>query len=183
MKTMRIYLVLIAIFWSTQIISQSIERIEPPNWWTGMHNPELQLLLYGRDISGLEPVVKYPGVDVKKVTTTANPNYLFVYLNIKKYTKPGVFDIELTDAEGKKVLDFEYELREREPGSAERMGFDPSDVLYLITPDRFANGTPANDDIRGMKEFASRDDIMGRHGGDIKGIVENLDYLKEMGFT
>jgi glycosidase len=63
------------------------------------------------------------------------------------------------------------------------MGFDPSDVLYLITPDRFANGNPGNDDIRGMKEFANRDDIMGRHGGDIKGIAESLDYLKEMGFT
>ena len=175
---MRELLMLLLMLWSTQVISQSIERIEPPNWWVGMHNPELQILIYGEDIGSLVPEIVHPGVSLIKATNTENPNYLFLYLKIDKNAEAGTFKIRLDDDGGKEELIFDYKLMERESGSAERKGFDASDVMYLITPDRFANGNPGNDDIRGMKELANRNDIMGRHGGDIKGIAESLDYLK-----
>lgn len=159
-----------------------LKRVEPLHWWTGMENPELQLMLYGDDIGALTPSVNYQGVKIKRIQKVKNDNYLFVYLNISEETQPGKFDIKLSK-DGQQELSYEYELKEREKNSASRQGFNSSDVIYLITPDRFANGNPKNDEIKGYADGLDREDDYGRHGGDIQGIIDHLDYIDEMGFT
>ncbi|MCG8323446.1 MAG: glycoside hydrolase family 13 protein [Cytophagales bacterium] len=161
---------------------EKLERVEPSFWWTGMRNPSLQLLVYGENISETKPSLQYEGVRIEKVVEVENPNYLFVYLDITANTKPGSFSIHFR--KGKKdYATFNYELRARRPGSAERTGFTPADVMYLITPDRFVNGDPGNDNMEGYKEKANRANKGGRHGGDIEGIIDNLDYIHDLGFT
>lgn len=159
-----------------------IERVEPPNWWVGMKNPRVQLLLHGDAIGDLNPSTAYPGVEIEQVIKVPSPNYLFVNLLLKEGVKPGKVRFDFTK-DGKKVCSVQWELWQREPGAAERKGFDNSDVLYLITPDRFANGDPTNDDVPGMRERSNRAFKGGRHGGDIEGIRQHLDYISDMGFT
>ena len=159
-----------------------IERIEPPFWWTGMKEPTLQLMVHGKDIAGYDVNIEYEGISLESVERTDNKNYLFINLNIDAPAKPGIFKIAFRkDNEDKLVR--EYQLHDRKPGSAERKGFDNSDVMYLIMPDRFANGDTSNDEVEGMKEGYNRRKRYGRHGGDLKGISDHLDYLHDMGFT
>ncbi len=158
-----------------------IDRIEPPNWWAGMVDPKLQLLLHGEAIGHLRVEINYPGVIVQQITRTSNDNYLFLDLDIGA-ARAGTFTIQLKDQE-KTILQKEYTLQERSSDPKDRKSFDQSDVLYLITPDRFANGDPKNDDLPGMKEKANRSFKGGRHGGDIEGIRQNLDYIHDLGFT
>lgn len=159
-----------------------IQRVEPPNWWVGMNNPELQLLVYGEDITSWAPAIDYAGVSIASTVRTTNSNYIFIYLNIAPDTKPGTFDIEFKK-DGKIMEKYAYSLWSREAGSAMREGFNTSDVMYLITPDRFVNGDPGNDNVEGMLEKANRSFEGGRHGGDIEGISKSLDYIGDMGFT
>lgn len=161
---------------------QKPERVEPMFWWAGMKSPELQLMIYGRDISATGISVNYPGVELVAVTKVHNPNYLFVDLKLAGNVQPGKFDIQFT-SQNKVVSTYQYELKAREKGSANRTGFNSSDVIYLITPDRFINGNPDNDQVAGMKELPNRSNKDGRHGGDIRGIINSLDYLQKMGFT
>lgn len=159
----------------------NLERVEPMFWWAGMKNPRLQLLVYGEEIGTARVTVDYPGVTLKSVSQVENPNYLFVDLDIEG-ALPGQFPIRFIK-NGVAVAEYSYELKEREAGSANRKGFGPADALYLIMPDRFANGNPGNDYIEGMKEKSNRSFKGGRHGGDIQGLVDNLDYIADMGFT
>ncbi|MBN2817449.1 MAG: cyclomaltodextrinase N-terminal domain-containing protein [Bacteroidales bacterium] len=161
---------------------EKIERVEPSFWWTGMKNQTLQIMVYGENISELKPEINYPGVKLEKTVMVKSPNYLFIYLTISKEVKPGPFDLVFT-RNNKTVIAHTYHLYPRENGSAERTSYDPSDVMILITPDRFANGDPSNDNIKGFYEKVNRADSNGRHGGDIKGIIDHLDYLHDMGFT
>ncbi|TKG93491.1 alpha-amlyase [Puteibacter caeruleilacunae] len=158
-----------------------INRVEPPNWWVGMNNNSLELMVYGDEISSYDVAVEYPGVSVEKVTKVESPNYLFINLIINKNTKPGDFPIVFT--KGRKSLTHKYTLKARETGSAERTSFDNSDVIYLLMPDRFANGDTANDSTNDTAEKADRTNQGGRHGGDIQGIIDRLDYLNNMGVT
>ena len=164
--------------------AQSDLRVEPPFWWRDMVNKELQLMIYGQDIASAELDIAGPGagaITIRAVHQLANPNYVFVDLTVAEGTDATSFDINLTGAEGTST--YTYQLLQREPGSAEREGFGTKDVMYLITPDRFANGDPSNDEVAGMREGYNREQDFGRHGGDIEGIRQNLDYIKEMGFT
>lgn len=163
-------------------VNAQIDHVEPPFWWTGMKNPNLQLMVHGKNISITKVVFDYEGVELKSVTSIENPNFLFIDLQLSPGVKSGKFDI-FFKKDGKTVESFTYELKKRQPGSAEREGFKNSDVMYLIMPDRFANGDPFNDSIEGMKEGYNRKDPLGRHGGDIKGIIDHLDYITSMGFT
>ncbi|AKD04556.1 glycoside hydrolase family 13 protein [Pontibacter korlensis] len=156
-------------------------RVEPSFWWTGMKDSNLQLMLHGNNISTMQPVFNYAGVEVKDVVKVNSPNYLFLNLNISG-AKPGKFNIQLKQG-NKTVHRYSYELKQRAAGSANRQGFTSSDVMYLITPDRFANGNPKNDSVKDMADKLNRNDRSGRHGGDIAGIIQNLDYIKDMGFT
>ena len=158
-----------------------IQRVEPPNWWTGFRETGLQLMVYGNQISMYQPSVDYPGVTVERFEKGDSPDYLFVYLDIAPETAPGTFEIAFS---GKGLtLTHSFELKPKNPDPAWARGFDASDAIYLITPDRFANGDPGNDDVEGMGDPADRGDPNGRHGGDIQGITDSLDYIKGLGFT
>lgn len=159
-----------------------IERLEPASWWVGMQSPKLQLMVYGEDISSYAVKINHLGVEVESLETTDNPNYLFVNLIIGQTAEVGNFNIEFY-ANGKEALLFTYQLKQRVPGSAARKGFSSKDVIYLITPDRFANGDTSNDSIATLKEVNNRSQKGGRHGGDIQGIIDHLDYIEDMGFT
>ncbi len=160
-----------------------MERVEPPFWWVGMNNPELQIMLQADDISQFNVEIDYPGISLSRVEKVPNPNFLFVYLNISSDSKPGVLPIVLKNTKGKIQAEIQYELKKRDKQGAEYQGFSQEDVMYLITPDRFVNGDPSNDDMPGMLEKANRNDKNGRHGGDIAGIDKALPYIKDMGFT
>ncbi|MCB0571286.1 MAG: cyclomaltodextrinase N-terminal domain-containing protein, partial [Phaeodactylibacter sp.] len=159
-----------------------ISRIEPPNWWVGMKNPALQLMVHGNAISALHPSIDYPGVRIERVIQVENPNYLFINLLIEPQARPGKLEMAFSH-DGRVVERHSYELRARAPGAAEIEGFTNADAMYLITPDRFANGDPDNDLVAGMREKPNRQNPGGRHGGDIKGMINSLDYIAGMGFT
>lgn len=173
-------LLALALFLNT--FSQKLERVEPLFWWSGMKTQELQLMVYGEKISETNVKLDYPGVEIVSVSKVQSPNYLFIDLRLAENVQPGMFHIRFT-TENEVVSRYEYELKAREDGSANRQGFNGSDVIYLITPDRFVNGNPENDWVEGMKEKPDRNDKDGRHGGDIRGIINSLDYLQAMGFT
>jgi len=158
-----------------------IERVEPEFWWTGFQETELQILVYGEDIGSSRASLSYPGVDLKQVISVENPNYLFLYLDVTDQAEPGTFTITFT--KGDTRLTHEYTLLEREYSSTRHQGFDSSDVIYLLMPDRFANGDPSNDEIPGMIEGVDLDEPYARKGGDIKGISDNLEYIKDLGMT
>lgn len=159
-----------------------VERVEPPCWWTDMNSQELQVMVYGDNLADLTPSISYDGVSVERVISVENRNYIFIDLTIDPETEPGTFLIEMK--RGKKVVgSYSYQLLQRDENSASREGFNNSDVMYLITPDRFVNGDPSNDAVESLKEGYDRELKGGRHGGDIAGIESSLDYLKDMGFT
>ncbi|MDA3854178.1 MAG: glycoside hydrolase family 13 protein [Bacteroidales bacterium] len=160
----------------------NLERVEPAFWWAGMQNAELQLLVHGENISSTDVLIDYPGVVLERVIKVENPNYLFLNLKLDNSAEVGTFNIDFT-RKGNVKHNFEYELRQREPNSRMREGFNTTDVMYLVTPDRFANGNLDNDEIEGMREGKNREFRGGRHGGDIAGLLNSLDYIKEMGFT
>ncbi len=161
---------------------QDLEHVEPPFWWAGMTSPELQLMLHGKDIGSLDPQINYEGVLIKQVTKLENPNYLVIDLVLSEGVEAGSFEIVLKSGKKTKAT-YTYQLLEREGGSRDRQGFNTSDVVYLITPDRYANGDPSNDENPSLKEKVNREHPGGRHGGDIKGISDHLDYIKSLGFT
>ncbi|KAF0237576.1 MAG: alpha amylase catalytic [Prolixibacteraceae bacterium] len=178
----KFWIAVIAFMFSLNSFSQKPERVEPMFWWAGMKSPGLQLMIYGEKISAADVSLKYQGVELVSVTKVQSPNYLFIDLKLDENVKPGKFDIQFTSG-NKVVATYPYELKARENGSANRAGFNNSDVIYLITPDRFVNGNPNNDWVEGMREKPDRNNKDGRHGGDIRGIINSLDYLQKMGFT
>ncbi len=162
--------------------AKSPEKLEPPFWWVGMKNPKLQLLVYAEKVAATTPVINYPGVELLKVNKVENRNYLFLDLNISEKAQAGKFKIQFNKS-GKTVYEYNYELLNRSPNSSQRQGFSSADVIYLLFPDRFANGDTVNDSMKNMLEKACRSNPNGRHGGDIKGISEHLNYIKDLGFT
>ncbi|PKG53299.1 glycoside hydrolase family 13 protein [Olleya sp. 1-3] len=164
-------------------VKNDIERIEPPNWWVGFKNKQLQLLVKHPNISEAKASIKYPGVSIDKAHKADSPNYLFLGLSIAEHAKAGQFNIYFDFKNGTQLVQT-YQLKDRESEAADIQGFDSSDAIYLITPDRFANGDTSNDiDVNLNEKTINRADDYGRHGGDIKGIINHLDYIQEMGFT
>ncbi len=161
----------------------TIERVEPPFWWKGMRNPELQIMIYGENIAELIPEIEYDGIAIEKTVLVENRNYLFIYLDIEQGVTPGEFTIQFKNDENHVIDSIDYRLLPRERDAALRKGYDNSDVMYLITPDRFANGDTRNDNIDRMPDKVDRSDKWGRHGGDIRGIINSLDYIADLGFT
>lgn len=160
-----------------------IDRVEPPNWWVGFEESNLQLLVYGENIGKATPVINYDGVTIEKVNQAKSPNYLFIDLNISENTEQGTFDLILEMPDGKKET-YDYELKQRTRPAEDYIGFNNTDAVYLITPDRFANGDESNDIDESLNEKTiDREDDYARHGGDIRGIIDHLDYIDEMGFT
>jgi neopullulanase len=175
-------------FFTLALLSQvsfaqsTLQHIDPPFWWVGMDMPELQIMLHGENISQFETQIDYEGVTVQSIEKVESSNYLVLNLLIADDAKAGTFNIKLKD--GKKTkINHAYELKERSTSTNRNQGFDSSDVIYLLMPDRFANGNPDNDSVAGMLEKADRSNPNGRHGGDIKGVSDHLDYIKELGMT
>ena len=160
----------------------TIDHLEPANWWVGMKHDRVELMVHGDGIGATAPRLQRAGVRIVDVQKAENPNYLFVTVEIAPDAKPGGFDIEFTEG-GKVVAKRAWRLDAREPGSAQRRGFDNRDAVYLITPDRFANAVPGNDNAPGLPDPANRTEPFGRHGGDIAGIRKHLDYIAGLGFT
>jgi len=163
--------------------SPDFHHVEPPFWWIGMKNSSVQILFHNKDkdISAWQPELKYEGVTIKDVKRVENPHYVFVTIDVGPSAKAG--SIPFVFKAGKNMVTYSYSLRPKSPEVNRIRGFNSSDVIYLIMPDRFANGDPSNDSIPGMFEGVHRDKGFSRHGGDLKGISDHLDYIKDLGFT
>lgn len=161
-------------------VKDALERIEPMNWWVGFKDQSLQLLVKGEHIARRTVKVSYPNVKLLNVQKVDNPNYLFVNLQIFSSAKSGTFPIVFSET-GKKDIVYPYELKKRTHRTA---GVTNKDFIYLIMPDRFANGDLNNDQIEGMKDkHFNRDSMYYRHGGDLQGIINKLPYLQDLGVT
>lgn len=159
-----------------------IERLEPPHWWLGFKDPRLELLVHGPGVADLTPKIAYPGVAIEKVTPAPNRNYLFIALRLGGKARPGQFEIAFMH-NGRRVASRDFALHEKNPSPNHARGFSGADAIYLITPDRFANGDPGNDDLPDGQDRTDRSELFGRHGGDLQGIEKHLDYIGDMGFT
>lgn len=179
----KILLIILILVQSFSLFSQiTFQRIEPPFWWAGMQDSSLQLMVYGKDLAETKVIANYPGIILRKTIKLENPNYLVLDLEISKNAKPGIIPL-VFEYQREIVFSIDYELKAREKGSQDRKGFGKDDVVYLLMPDRFSNGDKSNDSVPGMLEAARPFDPNGRHGGDIKGISDKLDYLADLGVT
>ena len=181
MKQIIITIVLCLTFNLPWVSALNVQKTEPAFWWFGMQNTELQILLYGNDISTDNVSLSASDIRIKEIVRLENPNYLLLYLALTE-TAPQQFDIILKKNGEQAVIP--YQIKDRKDSPAGAQGFDASDVLYLIMPDRFANGNPNNDRVSGMLENkVDRSDPFARHGGDIQGIENHLDYFTDLGVT
>ena len=160
-------------------LSAQVSKVEPPMWWSGMHNTNVMVTLYGENLA--DYAVASNDLTITDVVRLENKNYLFVYLDFAA-AKPGTYQLVLEHSQ-KESIQIPYELMERREGSALRKGYDSSDFIYLIMPDRFANGDPTNDSHPDLHEQSNRKDPWGRHGGDLQGIIDHLDYIAQLGVT
>lgn len=168
-------------FITLTLFAQNNVDIYPTNWWVNMKNPNVQLMLHGKEI-GKQPdfIINYPGVTVKKVHKASNPNYVFLDLTIAESTQPGTLKIKSR----KKELNFQLKPRRAGNGITFAQGVTSHDLMYLIMPDRFSNGDETNDRVPGMRDQSlNRDSIYHRHGGDLNGVQNHLDYLQSLGVT
>ena len=176
---MKLQFLSILIWINLAVFSQKIERIEPPFWYANMYNTELQILCYGKNISKYDVnLSKGALINIRK---TENPNYLFILMDTKGLSD-GFFNINFS-FNNTITFSQKYELKKRKENSRFRKGFDASDVIYLLMPDRFSNGNINNDTTPDTVEKEQRHLKGGRHGGDIEGIINHIDYLKELGVT
>ncbi|MCD2257815.1 glycoside hydrolase family 13 protein [Psychroserpens luteolus] len=170
---------------SPELIDKNdIERIEPPNWWIGFENDKLQLLVKHNNIAEYTPSISYKGVSIEKVNKGDNSNnYLFIDLLISETASAGTFNIKFKNGSGDELI-HTYQLKNRLKPAEDFIGFDSSDAVFLITPDRFSNGDPSNDIVEGLKQTSiDRTDGYARHGGDLRGIINNIDYIHDLGYT
>lgn len=156
-----------------------IKRIHPTNWWVGMKNPSLQLLVYGKNISTAKVSLAYPGVRIKKTSKVENPNYLMVDLEISKAAKPGTMRLVFSNGNFKNTQNYTLGVKRHKPAV-----INSADFIYLLMPDRFANGDESNDKFSDMLDTQADKNVPYlRHGGDFQGIINHLDYLQELGVT
>ena len=181
--TLSLLLMSIITMSAAKVKKPSIERIDPAFWYVGMKNPSLQLMLSGPGIASVSEVTTdYPGVRIDSVVRLDSPNYLFLYINVRE-AKAGTMTLKWKEEKGK-WKEVAYELRQREMAGEERRGFDISDVLYLVMPDRFAQGLDHSRPIAGMNSYREdRSQPSLRHGGDMEGIRQHLDYFTDLGVT
>ena len=160
-----------------------IDRIEPTDWFVGMKNPTVQLMVYGQGIRDVKDVTTdYPGVKIDSLVRLDSPNYLLVYMNLKD-AQPGTMTLNFKNEKGK-VNSEKFQLKAREKKGEDRLGFTNADVLYMLMPDRFAQGANHPKQIKGMCTYVEdRSKPSLRHGGDLNGIREHMDYFKELGVT
>jgi glycosidase len=179
-------LFVLCIITSLQCFAVDFYGVYPSNWWVGMKYNKVQLMMHGDNIGRFAKLsVKYPGVTITKISKTENTNYLFADISISPQAKPGHFRIVLSGGGlPEQVVDYELKTRSKENGKSRAQGITSKDFIYLMIPDRFANGDPSNDIIPGYRDPASdKKDIFSRHGGDFKGVIDHLDYFNQLGVT
>ena len=160
---------------------EQIQHVEPPSWWTGMSLP-LQLMVNGPDISTYDVSIKDGnGIKITSINKAESPNYIFIDIDIPQNAKPGTY--QLIFSKDGKSFEYPYEIAARRPGSSQRESFTTADLIYLIMPDRFANGDKNNDSTEDTTEKVNRNSLGGRHGGDLQGIIDHLDYIADLGAT
>ncbi len=181
-KTRRVLLLASMLLCVTLMHAQvKINRIDPTDWYVGMKNPSLQLMVYGKGIRTADVTTNYAGVHVDSLVRLDSPDYLLVYLNLEG-AQPGEMKLTFKNGKGKSTV--KYLLKQREMAGEKRMGFTNADVLYMLMPDRFASGSAKNDQIKGMNAYRNdRSQPSLRHGGDLEGIRRHLDYFNELGVT
>ena len=157
-------------------------RVDPASWFIGFKNPTVELMIHDRDIHDHQVIISHKGLTIKKIDRAENRNYLFVTLNIAPTTAVGNIKINLIKGSDKRTINWRLDRLNTEGGI--NQGVSTKDFMYLIMPDRFANGDPSNDDVAEMNQRGiDRRKMFFRHGGDLKGIANNLDYLKDLGVT
>jgi glycosidase len=166
---------------SIAIQAQDLHKIEPESWWVGMQMNTVEFMVYGKDISEL--IAESKTLEVQKSVGLESPNYLFVTAKIPADARIGDHTFVFRNTKGKKIGRLMVHIGAREEGSAARKGFSSADFIYLLTPDRFRNGDPRNDYVKGMLEGPNRELKGGRHGGDLAGVIESLDYFKHLGVS
>ncbi|MBR1883197.1 MAG: glycoside hydrolase family 13 protein [Muribaculaceae bacterium] len=177
------FLVLMAAMAMMAQASVKVDRIEPTHWYVGLDKavPSVQLMVYGEGIREADVSTSYAGVAIDSMVRLDSPNYLLIYLNTQA-AQPGIMELKFQQGRQKKVV--RYELKAREMSGDKRVGFTNADVLYMLMPDRFADGNPANNQIAGMQPYRNdRSKPSLRHGGDIAGIRQHLSYFNELGVT
>ena len=177
---MKNFFLILLVLCTGSVIGQTIniERIDPPFWWAGMKDTKLQLMLKGDSLTGSEVKVKGNTVTIAGTSSLESPNYLIIDLDLSNAVAG---DLTFTLRQGKRKAKFTYALKVRK--ESRKSAINASDVLYLVMPDRFSNGDPSNDTVEGMLEAGNRDLLGGKHGGDIKGIIDHLDYIEDLGVT
>lgn len=177
-----ISLLLLLLLLTSSISAIEISRIEPPSWWVGMKNTSLQIMLYGKELKGGRVTTKEKGIRIISVTYGDSDNYIFVEAEILPRLKPGEYSFTVTKDNASTEFKYIFE-KKGNGGKLTGKGFGPQDMVYLLMPDRFSNGDLSNDSHPDAIERAAYDKPYGRHGGDIKGIINSLDYLKNLGVT
>ena len=161
--------------------ANKINRIEPTNWFVGMKNPQVQLMVYGKNIRSAEVSIDYPGVRIDSLVRLDSPNYLLVYMNVKD-AKAGTMQLKFAGRGVKQTVP--YTLNNRKMSGEKRQGFTNADVLYMLMPDRFASSGADHSNIKGLDPYIfNRKEPSMRHGGDLNGIRQHLDYFKDLGVT
>lgn len=181
-KTFLITILLAFCYLPDKLEAQEVKRVEPPFWWTDMKNTNLQLMVYGEDIGNAHVELDNEYVKIRKIHPADNPNYLFIDLTIESAAPAGQLDLKF-NWQGKQTTTYPYQIKERRKNVWAYNGLTQNDVIYLITPDRFVNGNPENDEDPKMAEGINRDFKGGRHGGDIEGVINKLDYMQDLGVT
>lgn len=176
---------LLVIFSVTCALAQGSDHCYPTCWWVNMKWNKVQIMIHGNGIgNGNAYTIKYPGVILNKVHTVENKNYVFLDITISPAAKPGIFEIRFKQNGSEKNIPYELKARRKGNGTAFAQGVTSADFIYLIMPDRFSNGDTTNDRIPGMRDQSlDRDTVYARHGGDLKGIENHLNYLKNLGVT
>ena len=182
-KSRIIFLLLILIFLTSLTFSQNLEvnKIEPPNWWVGMKWDTVQLMVYGKNLNDISARFANNKIKVLKVHNAHSKDYSFIDVKIPADLKGGNYKLILSKGNYKTSVD--YPIYDRKTSKGKYKGFSPKDVIYLITPDRFADGDTTNNVVKGMLNEYNIKNPNGRHGGDIQGIINHLNYIKNLGFT
>lgn len=185
MKKIALFLLFTFYFFFNLSAQNNSYKCYPTNWWTGMKWNQVQIMIHGNDIgNGNAYTINYPGVKLQKVNKVENKNYVFLDINISPAAKPGIVKIKVKEKQSLLNIDFELKKKRTGNGTSFAQGVTSKDFIYLIMPDRFSNGDTTNDRIPGMRDQSlDRDSVYARHGGDLKGIENHLDYLKTLGVT
>jgi len=190
MKKIILFTFLLSAFFITK--AQEVAEVYPTHWWVGMKNPSLQLMIYRKDIANEIPTIKMSAagiavaedITLKRIFKPENPNYVFLDIVIRPGAKPGMRMIRIPAKGSYKQINFELKARRPGKGTLFAQGVRSEDFIYLLMPDRFANGNPANDRLTKYKDVSlNRDSMYHRHGGDIEGVIDHLAYLQDLGVT